>query len=178
MSGSAEGRPPLSARLVIGALFIKHINNWDDRETILQIQENMYLQYFAGYTSTTDVIFDPSLFVEIRKRMGDTQLNTLNEEIVKLHLSSLKPEAKLQKVSEKGKNTEGGEPIDGANKVAPAQEATLMPISTEPPAQNKPTVVTRQGRMITDATACPQDIAFPTDVNLPNDAREKCLVLK
>ena len=38
MSGSTEGRPPLSARVVIGALFIKHLNNWNDRETILQIQ--------------------------------------------------------------------------------------------------------------------------------------------
>ncbi len=26
--------------------------------------------------------------------------------------------------------------------------------------------------MITDATACPQDIAFPTDLNMLNDARE------
>ncbi|TAF72628.1 MAG: transposase, partial [Bacteroidetes bacterium] len=92
MSASSEGRPPLSARLVIGALFIKHLNNWDDRETILQIQENMYLQYFVGYSSfTTDTAFDPSLFVEIRKRMGDTELNNINEELVKLHLSSTKP---------------------------------------------------------------------------------------
>ena len=27
--------------------------------------------------------------------------------------------------------------------------------------------------MIFDATACPQDIAYPTDLNLLNDAREK-----
>jgi IS5 family transposase len=27
--------------------------------------------------------------------------------------------------------------------------------------------------LIIDATACPQDIAYPTDLNLLNDAREK-----
>ncbi|MEI6143518.1 MAG: hypothetical protein WCP85_29850 [Mariniphaga sp.] len=30
-----------------------------------------------------------------------------------------------------------------------------------------------KGRVIYDATACPQDIAFPTDLNLLSDAREK-----
>ncbi|NJK96689.1 MAG: hypothetical protein HC905_18790 [Bacteroidales bacterium] len=32
---------------------------------------------------------------------------------------------------------------------------------------------THQGKLITDATACPQDIAYPTDLNLLSDAREK-----
>lgn len=30
-----------------------------------------------------------------------------------------------------------------------------------------------KGRVIYDATACPQDIAYPTDLNLLSDAREK-----
>lgn len=166
MSGSSEGRPPLSARLVIGALFIKHFNNWDDRETILQIQENMYLQYFVGYTSfTIDPIFDPSLFVEIRKRLGDTELNKINEEIVKLHLSTCLPTT--AKVNEKDKDTESGNGLDNSN--SPMNSVTT---TSEHPAEND-TALTHQGRMITDATACPQDIAFPTDVNLLNDAREK-----
>ena len=101
MSASSEGRPPLSARLVMGALFIKHLNNWDDRETILKIQENMYLQYFVGYSSfTTDTAFDPSLFVEIHKRMGDTQLNnkmhksythSMADRIVSIHQPHVRP---------------------------------------------------------------------------------------
>src|SRR5205823_480254 len=32
---------------------------------------------------------------------------------------------------------------------------------------------TREGSLLMDATACPQDIAYPTDLNLLNDAREK-----
>ena len=30
-----------------------------------------------------------------------------------------------------------------------------------------------KGRIILDATACPQDIAYPTDLNLLSEAREK-----
>jgi transposase, IS5 family len=46
---STEGRPPISGKVVIGAVIIKHILNLTDRETILQIQENVFMQYFLGY---------------------------------------------------------------------------------------------------------------------------------
>lgn len=171
MSTSGEGRPPLSARLVIGALFIKHLNNWDDRETILQIQENMYLQYFVGYSSfTTDTAFDPSLFVEIRKRIGDKELNNINEELVKLHLSATKPPVlevrEVSKPSENDKNEDNKGIKSSDSETTTAKDIALKE-------ETKPEVTLHHGRMITDATACPQDIAFPTDVNLLNDAREK-----
>jgi transposase, IS5 family len=176
MSASSEGRPSLSARLVLGALFIKHLNNWDDRETILQIQENMYLQYFVGYSSfTTDTAFDPSLFVEIRKRMGDTELNEINEELVKLHLSATKPpvlEVRVvskptEKENDKNDKKEDGQPFSDLE--PPKEAPTKENIGPETAAET----TLHYGRMITDATACPQDIAFPTDVNLLSDAREK-----
>ncbi len=66
-----EGRPSKPARLVIGAMIIKHKLNLSDEEAVLQIQENAYLQYFCGYETYIDAVpFVPSLFVEIRKRMG------------------------------------------------------------------------------------------------------------
>lgn len=34
-----------------------------------------------------------------------------------------------------------------------------------------------RGTVLMDATACPQDIAYPTDLNLLNDAREKSEML-
>jgi len=69
---SNKGRPCKDARLVIGALIIKHKLNLSDEETILQIQENPYLQYFVGFSGYRDEPpFAPSLFVEIRKRMGE-----------------------------------------------------------------------------------------------------------
>jgi transposase, IS5 family len=54
-----------------------------DRETILQIQENMYMQYFIGYSSFSDASpFDASLFVELRNRLGMDQVNLINEKIL------------------------------------------------------------------------------------------------
>jgi hypothetical protein len=47
------GAPSLSARMVIGAVIIKHKLHIDDREVVAQIQENMYLQYFVGLSSFT-----------------------------------------------------------------------------------------------------------------------------
>lgn len=159
MSGSAEGRPPLSARVVVGALFIKHFNNWDDRETVLQIQENMYLQYFLGFSSfTTEPVFDPSLFVEIRKRLGDEQLNSINEQIVKLHLESQSVKTS-GKGTDKDKGNSKGTPVEGTGSAPPSVDGQAK--------------VTHHGRMLTDATACPQDIAYPTDLNLLSEAREK-----
>jgi len=69
---SQKGRPCKDARLVIGSLIIKHKLNLSDEETVLQIQENPYLQYFVGFSRFKDEEppFVPSLFVEIRKRMG------------------------------------------------------------------------------------------------------------
>ena len=141
---SYTGRPAISPRVVLGALIIKHLGNLDDRETVEQIRENMYMQYFLGYSSfTTDPPFDASLFVEFRKRLGLDNLNAINDKIValKTHLETSKNESKPSD-SDKG-------PTDNTT-------------GTE-----------NKGRVIFDATACPQDIAYPTDLNVLSDAREK-----
>lgn len=68
---SELGRPCKDARLVIGAVILKHKLNLSDEETVLQIQENPYLQYFVGFSRyKNEQPFAPSLFVEIRKKMG------------------------------------------------------------------------------------------------------------
>jgi hypothetical protein len=43
-----QGRPAKDARLVIGAVIIKHKLCLSDEETVCQIHENPYLQYFVG----------------------------------------------------------------------------------------------------------------------------------
>lgn len=83
-----QGRPCKDARLVIGSLIIKHKLNLSDEETVLQIQENPYLQFFVGFSRYKDEQpFAPSLFVEIRKRMGTDVFvefeNTILEKIGK-----------------------------------------------------------------------------------------------
>ena len=176
LSGSDEGRPPLSPRLVVGALFIKHLNNWDDRETILQIQENLYLQYFVGLPSfTTDAIFDASLFVEIRKRLTDQVLNALNEEIVKSYLAHQVKNATLVDGSKTDKDKDKQD-TPPAIVDTPDQSTSVNILHTHTEKETK-TEITHQGRLLTDATACPQDIAFPTDFGLLNQAREKTELL-
>ena len=80
---ATQGRPGKDARLVIGAVIIKHKLGLSDEETVLQIQENPYLQYFVGLSSYTDEPpFTASLFVEIRKRMGKKVFSSFEETIL------------------------------------------------------------------------------------------------
>jgi transposase, IS5 family len=84
------GRPAKDARLVIGAVIIKHKLCLGDEETILQIQENPYLQHFVGFTGfCKEKAFAPSLFVEIRRRMGP-EIFSLFEESIITRISALK----------------------------------------------------------------------------------------
>ncbi len=144
---SSTGRPPLNPRVVLGSLIIKHLCNLDDRETVDQISENIYMQFFLGYsTFTNEAPFDASLFVDFRKRLGLENLNAINERIVALKTRS--------------ENKTEIKPSDSNTKDSDNQT-------------NTPLEVTHKGRVIMDATACPQNIAYPTDLNLLNDAREK-----
>ena len=166
------GRPPLSPRIVLASLIIKHLCNLDDRETVDQITENMYMQYFLGYPSfTTASPFDASLFVTFRKILGIENVNAINEKIValKTHLGALRQD-------EKTTNNEHG-PTDDIS-IGPPQvpQSTNDNISVEGTIGNTTAVVQvkeNKGRVIFDATACPQDIAYPTDLDLLSDAREK-----
>jgi hypothetical protein len=42
----STGASSINPRVVLGAVMIKHIKNLSDEETIFEIQENVYLQYF------------------------------------------------------------------------------------------------------------------------------------
>jgi len=78
-----QGRPTKDARLVIGAVIIKQKLCLSDEETVAQIQENPYLQYFAdlaGYQM--EAPFAPSLLVEIRKRMGQSVFDVFQPAII------------------------------------------------------------------------------------------------
>jgi hypothetical protein len=78
-----RGRPAKDARLVIGAVIIKHKLCLSDVEAVQQIQENPYLQYFVGLPGfQQEEPFAPSLLVEIRKRMGPTVFEDFNRAII------------------------------------------------------------------------------------------------
>ena len=78
-----KGRPSKDARLVIGAIIIKHKKGLSDEEVIAEIQENPYLQYFVGLKEFThEPIFDPSLFVTLRKRLGREAFDQFSQRFV------------------------------------------------------------------------------------------------
>lgn len=162
LNNSETGADAINPRVAIGAMILKHICNMSDRETVLQIQENMYMQYFIGYSSfSPEIPFDPSLFVEFRKRLGIDQINKINEQILGLSNAS---SSKLSD-SNNDSNVSDEKPDHDSNPEADDSEIDKF---TE-----TGSAITHKGKLITDATACPQDIAYPTDLNLLNDAREK-----
>lgn len=137
------GRPALNPRVLIGAVIIKNMLNLNDRETVSQITENMYLQYFLDYSSyIKEPPFDPSLFLDIRRRLVKELISEMNERIYGFS---------MDKGSKKGKKTEKINKKD----IDPTDE-----------------LPTNKGKVIYDATVCPQDIVYPTDLGLLNTARE------
>ncbi len=79
---SDTGNVAKPARVAFGALVIKETLGLTDEETVEQIRENPYLQYFLGYIKyTNNKPFDPSLMVRFRQRFSLEQLNTINETI-------------------------------------------------------------------------------------------------
>ena len=160
---SRTGRPPISPRIVIGSLIIKHMCNLDDRETVAQIAENMYMQYFLGYSSfNPEPPFDASLFVEFRTRMGLEQINAINERIHALyHGIETGTADSVPDPKESDENTTNeGNTLQDSQPSAPTEKQT----------EEAPVL---KGRVLFDATACPQDIAYPTDLGLLSEAREK-----
>ena len=80
---ATSGRRSVDVRTVIAALIVKHKLKLDDRGTVDMIAENLYLQYFCGLKAfTTKPVFDASLFVDIRKRMGGEEFDAFNKIVI------------------------------------------------------------------------------------------------
>lgn len=143
---SGTGNVAKPARLAFGALVIKETLGLTDEETVEQIRENPYLQYFLGYKEyTNEKPFDPSLMVRFRKRFSAKKLNAINEDI-----------CKQDKKDDDEPPATGG----GSGQELPSQET-----SNKTPGN--------KGKLIMDATCVPADIRYPTDLSLLNEAREK-----
>jgi hypothetical protein len=78
------GAPAKSFRMALGALIIKEKLGISDRETVEQIKENPYLQYFIGISSySNETPFDASMLVHFRQRIGIELVNRINQKMVK-----------------------------------------------------------------------------------------------
>ena len=135
-NNSNAGCPAKSARVALGALIIKERLGLTDRETVHQIAENPYLQYFLGFSEYKDELpFDHSLMTHFRKRFDKETLAGINALIIDRAMTG-----------------------DNASR-KPSDDDNNLP--------------SHKGKLIVDATCTPADVAYPTDLNLLNDAREK-----
>lgn len=155
---STMGAKGIDARIVIGALIIKHIEAKDDRGTIEAIKENPYMQYFLGFDHfSSDPVFDPSLFVHIRKRLGNDDFDKMNQIIISKALNA------------NGVDSESDSEKDG-NDAKTSQETPVQESESNEQESKK---TKNKGKLQLDATIADAHIKFPTDLSLLNDSREK-----
>jgi len=145
------GRTAISPRVAIGALIIKHMKKLSDEETVAEIRENPYLQYFLGYKEYSyKQPFNPSLFVKFRRRLGESQLRELSDRFVS-YVQDI--ETKKKKSNKKTKHKTDNQDKDSGSKNS------------------------NKGHLIVDATVAPADIKYPTDLDLLNESRKKSELL-
>ncbi|WP_143122590.1 transposase [Sporomusa acidovorans] len=79
-----KGQIAKPARMALGALLIQIEYGYSDEETVEQIKENPYLQFFCGLPGYEyKAPFDASAMVRFRKRLTPEKLAAINEEIIK-----------------------------------------------------------------------------------------------
>ena len=163
---SDRGNVAKPVRMALGSLIIQAKCGYSDRETVQQITENPYLQYFIGLREyQVQKPFTPVAMVKFRKRFNSKRMAKVNELI-------LQAEAEQQAVSaiaDEAENTTNDNDDDNENKPSGPSTGDAEVAQTEEPTEPKP----NQGTLILDATCTPADVRFPTDVGLLNEAREK-----
>ena len=98
------GAKAISPRIIIGALIVKHKLNLSDEETLQTISENPYMQFFLGLDDyAPELLFSPSLFVEIRKKLGQDTFQEFNELIMSSSLKSSSTQNQDEQPVNKGK---------------------------------------------------------------------------
>ena len=146
---SEVGMPAKPLQTALGSLLIQKEYGYSDRELVEQIKENPYYQYFIGLPGYEyKAPFVPSLLVEFRKRLNEDVLAEINEMIAAYN----NPD-----------DSSDDDSNDGGNSADNTSNENDINASSEPE---------NEGTLILDATCAPQNIAFPQDINLLNEARE------
>lgn len=97
------GAPAKSFRMALGSLIIKEKLGISDIETVEQIKENPYLQYFIGLsTYSNEPRFDASMLSHFRQRIDLDLVNKINQSMIKKNeeetSKSLKKKVKKKKL--------------------------------------------------------------------------------
>ena len=148
------GQKANSVRCALGTLIIQEKLGLTDEETVEQIVENPYLQYFLGFKEYKhDKPFDSSILTRFRKRLSKDVINEVSKMIAMKMI-----EQQREEESEKKKDDNDQPPKSGGTS---SEEGEQMGFTEN------------EGKLILDATCAPADIHYPTDLWLLNEAREK-----
>ena len=91
------GAKSINPRYVIGSFIIKHKLGLTDEETLLTISENPYMQFFLGLDHyQPDPLFSPTLFVEMRKKLGDQTFDKFSTMIMGLAHPAVDPKGRTK----------------------------------------------------------------------------------
>ena len=152
LNNGKRGAGNKPARMIIGSLLIKHKMNLSDEETILAIQENPYMQYFVGLSEFTDKpIFDPTLFVAIRKRLGNNDFNDMSVSLLKIQVEKARVSAKEQ--------------VDDNDDL----HSDAHPNTDEDAGFTDSQGRLHKGSLKIDATCADAEVRYPTDIDLLHD---------
>ncbi|NES84999.1 MAG: transposase [Moorea sp. SIO2B7] len=95
------GAPAKSFRMALGALIIKEKLGITDRETVEQIKETPYLQYFIGMSAYRNKVpFESSILVHFRSRINLDLVNKINQEMVKDIRKKISDESEIKNSEE------------------------------------------------------------------------------
>lgn len=182
---SHRGRQSVDVRRVLGALIIKHKQGFSDRETVQSIAENVYMQYFCGFSSFSNKVpFDASVFVDIRKRMGQDSFEAFNDQVIQ-QVERIKSKKKRVRraaagSSDKGavqaggpSHARGGVPdnalVEEKNSIIGIDQ-TPQQVTQSTAEETKPS---NKGTLKIDATVADQQIRYPTDLGLLSTSRQE-----
>lgn len=166
---STRGQKAYSVRVALGALIIQERLGLSDRETVQQITENPYLQYFLGLPRfQEEPPFHPSLLTHFRKRFDAHLLQQVNEWILEEEEAKSTP----SNDSNAACSHDDHDDHDDDDHGAPGEQASSCPPNT-PAKSTHGELAPNKGKLLLDATCAPADIAYPTDLTLLNEAREK-----
>lgn len=154
LKNGVKGAGNKPARLIIGAMIVKHKLSLSDEETIQMIQENPYMQYMCGLSEFTDEpVFDPSLFVTIRKRISEQELNEMTVSLLQ----------EQQRLKEERKHQEEQSDDNSHNPPASALVESGSAEFTDSRGRK------HSGVLKIDATCADAEVRYPVDVDLVND---------
>lgn len=161
-----KGQVAKSARLALGALLIQIEYGYSDAETVEQIKENPYLQFFCGLPDYHYCRpFDASTMVRFRKRITPDHIADINERIIR-NAEKLQAEADEEQSCSENDSDDDHHDNDGAGGAQNDNVDDAVIDESEGAVDNS-------GTMIVDATCAPSRIKYPTDVDLLNTSREK-----